>query len=326
MAPEMTSPTSAACSTRGTGRFAASLSSGSHKGPHAPATRGFTLVELLVVMGIIVLLLGLVGPAILKAWRSGDRAATLADLHAISMALEAYKQDHGDYPRVREDSGVPKTPSTDDAPNPPTGAQILCQALIAPLPQKVPGAAGTNKRLAQDGAEGPGFRTRTQGPVFGPYLAPEKFKVGDPAKPTDPLGPTPKWLLLTILDHYNRPILYFPASAVKRNLNVDGTPHPYVDLSEVTKSEASLYDASDNVPTFEMNAQNALKKIRLMLGDSNANGFIDTGETAYTGPFLLWSGGPNEVFGPTGGEAYPNNNAPDAQDADKCDDITNFRP
>src|SRR4051812_23042576 len=119
MAPETTSRTSAPSTSAGaTGRVVRCAS----------PRRGFTLVEMLVVIGIIVVVVGLATPMITRAWRAGDRAATLADLQAIATALEAYKQDHGDYPRITE------TTAFSAGPNDYTGARMLCRALIGPGP------------------------------------------------------------------------------------------------------------------------------------------------------------------------------------------------
>lgn len=115
-----------------------------------PRSRGFSLTELLVVIGIIILILGIAMPTLILTRRSAEIAKAKADLGAISMALEQYKNDFKDYPR------------------PPTNAmgnRVLARALIAA------DAAGT------DGQDGPGFRTITGGKVWGPYLATDKFKL-----------------------------------------------------------------------------------------------------------------------------------------------------
>lgn len=61
--------------------------------------RGFTLIELLVVIAIITVLAGLtistIGGAQLRAGR--DRAKV--EINGLSLALESYKIDNGDYPR-----------------------------------------------------------------------------------------------------------------------------------------------------------------------------------------------------------------------------------
>src|SRR5690349_13867547 len=89
----------------------------------ARSCQAFTLVELLVVIGIIVVLIGIITPATMKAVRQASRTATANDLQAISAALEAYKQDRGDYPRL---------PPVNAANVGYDGAITLCQALMAP--------------------------------------------------------------------------------------------------------------------------------------------------------------------------------------------------
>ena len=59
----------------------------------------FTLVELLVVIGIIVVIASIGIPMGFKAYRAGERARTQADLNSITVALEAFRADWGDYPR-----------------------------------------------------------------------------------------------------------------------------------------------------------------------------------------------------------------------------------
>jgi prepilin-type processing-associated H-X9-DG protein len=57
----------------------------------------FTIVELLVVVGVIAILAGLLLPAFTKAKGSGNRAQCINNLSQIGKALEMYAQDHDGY-------------------------------------------------------------------------------------------------------------------------------------------------------------------------------------------------------------------------------------
>lgn len=63
--------------------------------------RGFTLIELVVVMAIIVLLAGAVMVNVTNRRRDAMRARAVQDLHAIQMALDFYEADNG-YPPTTE--------------------------------------------------------------------------------------------------------------------------------------------------------------------------------------------------------------------------------
>ena len=59
--------------------------------------RGFTLVELLVVIGVVALLLALLLPALAKARRSAQRLACASNLRQIGAAFIAYAHNHRGY-------------------------------------------------------------------------------------------------------------------------------------------------------------------------------------------------------------------------------------
>ncbi len=330
---------------------------------------------MLVVIGIVIVLVGILMPSLNKAWKSAIRASVSNDLQAIATALEAYRQDFGDYPRVATDPGVvgvyPKVvdlPSSPGAtvtpgavlprPNPMLGTQVLCFALMGPAAATDPYSPGATDRRIQDGADGPGFRGRAGGKIYPAYLPVERFKMGDPTFDFGPF-PQPQYALeFSILDRWNLPILYFPASLARPNVSVTPTPPtcaPYVDSKlanpTITTSETSRYDGDDNLrwftdgprdtnasgtiyinyPVPTSNVPKALARLRAMLGDrhgatagSAVDGIIQSDETPVDLPFLLWSAGPDERFGPFTFSASGVLTAADLNYLRDCDDITNF--
>lgn len=62
--------------------------------------RSFTLVELLVVMGIIAMLAGLLMPALRKMVERSNEDAARAELEMARAALDEYYEDYGQYPHV----------------------------------------------------------------------------------------------------------------------------------------------------------------------------------------------------------------------------------
>ena len=62
----------------------------------APRRAAFTLVELLVVIGIIAVLVSLLLPALGRARESAKRATCMANLRSLGQAMFAYANDHKD--------------------------------------------------------------------------------------------------------------------------------------------------------------------------------------------------------------------------------------
>lgn len=317
-----------------------------------PRPRAFTLIELLVVVGIIVLLAGLLLPMLYKTYRSASKTRLAADLNTIATALDVYKNDFGDYPRV---------------PSPGTGFAILGQALIGPFdstPDKLqfspfppnapykPGTVawtGSAPNFVQwvalretsaapavpdwgrcpfaDGADGPGFRTRydpTRGissKIVSPYLPVDKFKRQG----------------LALLDHNGNPIMYFPASAVKTNLNVTGSI--YIGVTPAPGAAPPAFNFDDNgtlaLSTSTDVAPSMTKTIARMQammglrGDYLAGGAkagqLQPGLTPVTKGFLLWSAGADGIFGPLEDvTSFANDQSLMDRAVGKCDDVANI--
>jgi prepilin-type N-terminal cleavage/methylation domain-containing protein len=60
--------------------------------------RGFTLVEMLVVLGIIAVLIALLAPAVMSAMNSARRSAIATDIGGLHDAVSAYQLKRGDFP------------------------------------------------------------------------------------------------------------------------------------------------------------------------------------------------------------------------------------
>jgi general secretion pathway protein G len=71
-------------------------------GPKARAARGFTLLELLVVMVIIGLLAGYVGPKLFAQIGKSEVKVARAQIEALGKALDQYRLDLGRYPSTDE--------------------------------------------------------------------------------------------------------------------------------------------------------------------------------------------------------------------------------
>ena len=80
-------------------------------------TSGLTVIEILVVVGIIALLVGLLLPAVHTVQKMAKETKQRAQFTAIELGLTAFKNDYGDYP-----------PSSWWNPNVPGGRQNYCGA------------------------------------------------------------------------------------------------------------------------------------------------------------------------------------------------------
>jgi prepilin-type N-terminal cleavage/methylation domain-containing protein len=303
---------------------------------------GFTLLEVIVVVAIIAALAAIAVPMLSVAFKQAKKTRAAADMQTISVALEAYKTDFGDYPRPEvANAGFAVltkaliAPGKAGAPAPALGTAPYSAGTVAYT--GTPGQPSYTEHVAfgkpaaaggfstataptdattwavfpySDGKDGPGFRARYGGKTYGPYLPEGKFKLNG----------------LAMLDSNDNPILYFVGSP--RKMAQDTTLTNTWAL--LTGGAASVYNAFDNISFFMRpgeslpgNAIEAMKRLdAVIVQDSNDfNGIIKAGETARTtGPFVLWSAGADGNFGVT----YDVTGNPVKNDIKKCDDITNF--
>jgi general secretion pathway protein G len=78
---------------------------------------GFTLIEILVVITVIGLLAGLVGPRILGRVSEAKSATARTQLELIGVALDNYRLDNGGYPTTEQGlAALQEKPVRDPAP------------------------------------------------------------------------------------------------------------------------------------------------------------------------------------------------------------------
>lgn len=82
------------------------------------STRGFTLLELVVVMVILVMLAGVVTLAVSKRVEDAKHAKAVTDIETLDNALEQFYLHNGRYPTTEEGLDALRTkPQTEDLPN-----------------------------------------------------------------------------------------------------------------------------------------------------------------------------------------------------------------
>lgn len=244
---------------------------------------GFTLIELLVVIGIIVALAAILLPALHRAYLVAERSAMASDLQVIANALDAYRNDFGDYPRPGSTITAPNV--NEGQPMTIGGPVILCWALVAPGP------------ASQDGADGPGFRLRgTTGRICGPYLPPDRFVIGtEDGVQGDIAGVVPYSVktqpisdyFAVLADRRGRVILYLPAS---RGAHPSTIPGSYVASQGRPADVTPMWNSGDADPSGILLSPYILRNL---LGAAR-DGSVPPGATPITAPYLLISAGTSD--------------------------------
>ena len=120
---------------------------------------GFTLIEMLVVMVIIGLLAGLVGPRLFSKVDQSRVQTAQAQVKMLRGAVESLRLDIGRYPTVDEGLGLLSKPPADPALAPRWRGPYLEDALPLdpwshPYQYSLPGADGQPFALYSLGADG----------------------------------------------------------------------------------------------------------------------------------------------------------------------------
>ena len=91
---------------------------------------GFTIIELLTVMSIIVILISLLLPSLAMVRRFAKEVKQRAQFRSISAALEMFHKDWGDYPPSAGTTDPIDQPWLDENNQWYCGAMMLCEAMV----------------------------------------------------------------------------------------------------------------------------------------------------------------------------------------------------
>lgn len=212
----------------------------------------FTIVELLTVMSIIVILIGLLVPALNRVRIFAKEVKQKAQFHSIEAAIELFNNAFDGYP---ESSAVDWTDPTTGG-NMYCGAMKLCEAMMG---QDMLGFH-TNSRFEADGSA---LYDGTVTSRVGPYLPPESadaVEIQEIWSTATLNGPSPSSFMPTsrvLCDVYTRrldsgkkvgmPILYYKADTTGRGKYHDeNAPMTPLDAAE------NIYNYYDNQDLLEL--------------------------------------------------------------------------
>jgi prepilin-type N-terminal cleavage/methylation domain-containing protein len=312
-----------------------------------PSSRrgGFTLIEMLIVAGIIAALAALAIPAVLIAKKRAAETRIKADLNSIAQAIDAYKNDfQNQYPQFVD----PITDKNSTGANgngtwldysQARGAVLLCRALIGPGPANTTSSTAPPyyANPGDDGADGPGFRVRINvsgtsssnnpiltGKLYGPYLDAAKFNVQYLNAPTAGQGTNGTGfpqaypaLFETVSGDWTdaksgrsykgSPILYYPAASGTYVSQQTGQVQVLSYTDPSTVNTGTKANAASRFNGFDNDYE--LSSETGLSFDPNSD-FARLAVSAGSSEYLLWTAGSSGKFGLINGG--------------KSDNITNF--
>lgn len=307
-----TQPTSHPVSSRVLSRNRLARTTSGHL-PHDLSRRGFTITELLVAIGIIVLLIGILLPALAKALGNAKKSQTQSTLNEFAKAVEAFHQEFGYYPGLIPEATLasdPKISSTENAL-----LHLMGGAVASDDPAYSTFTAGWTAYTIGSGANSFSFKVnvneigkgpRIAGKQYPPFFAPKSDEFS--AAPGQVAGVSgsdaPIVDLPDLLDAWGQPVLYFRSLREVGSLtgNVQNAQFsivsnaPYVlatALGELEKTqETSLLNPASGVSSVDDTLAQILRSPAF--GGTGNSALVQAGTAR--GRFALISAGPDGIF------------------------------
>lgn len=219
--------------------------------PRANSSRrsGFTLVELLTVIGIISLLIGILVPSLSRARDIAKKTKSLAEISAIEKSLEIIYAESKVYPESNSTRQDPINELNGVGGNPRLmGAHWLARAMVGPdtLGPDIAGhfvkdkdkvsTSGTQVVGVQSGGTGVTPDAMRLAERKGSFLEDPKVVMSDMDPRLTQLG-APGTGRLVIVDAFNYPILYYKANPRAK--------YPFCNTAR--GDQLGIYDQRDNI-------------------------------------------------------------------------------
>jgi general secretion pathway protein G len=122
--------------------------------------RGFTMIEMIIVIAIIAILLSIAAPLYNIHIRRANEAVLKADLFNMRQAIDQYSQDKGKAPQALEDivsagylHAIPKDPFT----NSNTTWQVVQEDVLTSIDQTEPGISDVKSGSNLTSTEGTAY-------------------------------------------------------------------------------------------------------------------------------------------------------------------------
>lgn len=293
-------------------------------------TRAFTLVELLVVIGIIGLLLGILLPSLNAARIAAKKSATATTISTLGTALETFKLDEkmnrGSYPpsKATEPTARPTADTPQFGPY-PQGAELLAWALVGADRLGPPGFIPRPGAIVPPPPQFEGWEMSThRGPnglyelLNGQPAAPRRSPFVDPNKTRlYALSGRPNDPALCFFDAFDQPILYYRANL--------GRPALASDCRGIKAQSDGIYELWDN-NRITGSLAGGVSGMDLGAGTEHPLGVLGTPTTPRTFSYIICDLNVTVRPMPQRADSYLLISAgPDHRYGTK-DDITNFEP